>query len=870
MATVLDTLLQWSASRPLWQRDGLRRLVTAGAVEEAQVTAYATACLGEEAGPLEPLVQDHVPASQSDEQPVTVLGIHSAANVNSLAQGEHLSFAESGLTIVYGDNGSGKSGYARILKAVTRTRASERIHNDIFKDPSLIPQATIDFALAGTTHSFDWSPTTVGCAPLSQASFFDRSCSGIYLSRETEVAFRPFGLGLFDELVAVCERVRTDLDRRAQDAGRRTPGLPTLDGTTEAGQFLNGLTGNTSDSKITRECAFGNELQERLDLLAQAETLAQQGTTRAEAQRLQRLASRGERLKDALLAVATSVSSDAQDQLVRLRAAEATASTAARIAREQAMQNVTLNGVGESVWRSFWEAARTYSETIAYPEQSFPVVDGAVCVLCQQPLTPDASVRLTRFETFIRDTTQEAARTAAADFVAARDALNRIVVIDNSLSDVIDDLRNENPALGAAIDEYEEQAEALLSVLKSIGTDNEQGWDTAFPMPPADDLDVVIATLKTRSEELEKTISTEGSAQLAVELAELRARKMLASAVDAVSAERNRLKLVSRITTAKSEASTNAITAKGSELTKATLTEVLIDGFSRETDRLGVERVVLREVGGRRGVLRCRAGFIGAERDVPMPEVLSEGEQTALGMAGFLAEVRTDPSKSALIFDDPVSSLDHERRDKVAKTLVTLASERQTIVFTHDVAFILALKKHAVHDSVEVTERSIERLNKIPGHCDNDHKFSAKLVKERLQELDSDLVSLRSRRDSMSDEEYRDATCKWYRLLRRTWERTIEETLVGGVLTRDDLQVHPTMVRTLILFTAEDNKELQYGYGRATECSESHDESALINSPAPAPDELATDLELLRTWWKRVDGRRNISEEKIYEMTASQ
>jgi hypothetical protein len=55
-----------------------------------------------------------------------------------------------------------------------------------------------------------------------------------------------------------------------------------------------------------------------------------------------------------------------------------------------------------------------------------------------------------------------------------------------------------------------------------------------------------------------------------------------------------------------------------------------------------------------------------------------------------------------------------------------------------------------------------------------------------------------------------------------------------------------------------------------TEGSESHDESALINTPAPAPEELATDLELLRTWSKRVDGRRNFSEEKIYEMTASQ
>jgi energy-coupling factor transporter ATP-binding protein EcfA2 len=801
---------------------------------------------------------------------VTVLGIHSTTNVNSLAPGEHLTFAENGLTIVYGDNGSGKSGYARILKAVTRTRASERVHNDIFKDPSLIPAATIDFAVAGAARSFDWSPATVGSDPLSQASFFDRSCSGIYLSRDTEVAFRPFGLGLFDELVDVCERVRTELDRRATDAGRRTPGLPALDDTTQAGTFLKGLSAATKDADIAGECVFSSESQERLDLLTQAEALARQGTTRAEAQRLQRLASRVERLKESLTTVTASISQHTLETLIKLRDADRTAATAARIAREQAMQDVTLDGVGEAVWRNLWEAARTYSDNVAYPEQSFPVVEDASCVLCQQPLTADASERLTRFEAFVRDTTQEAARTATAAFVAARDALTRIIIIDNSLSDVIDDLRNEDADLGTAIDEYREQAEALLSVLKSIGTDDERAWDSAFPVLPADSLDVVIAALKNRSEELDSTISTEGAAQLAAELAELRARKALSNAVDTVTAERDRLQLVGAITTAKSEASTNAITAKGSELTKATLTEVLIDGFSRETDRLGVERVVLREVGGRRGVLRCRAGFIGAERDVPMPEVLSEGEQTALGMAGFLAEVRTDPSKSALIFDDPVSSLDHERRDKVAKTLVTLASERQTIVFTHDLAFVLALKKHAVHDSVKVTERSIERLNRIPGHCDNDHKFSAKLVRERLQELDGALASLRGGRDSMADSEYRDASSKWYRLLRRTWERAIEENLVGGVLTRDDFQVHPTMVRTLILFTAEDNKELQYGYGRATECSESHDESAAINSPAPTLDEMAGDLESIRTWSKRLTTRQSLSEETIYDMTASQ
>jgi len=50
--------------------------------------------------------------------------IHGAENVNALKAGERLTFDKTGLTVVYGDNGSGKSGYARILNkgAVRLTR----------------------------------------------------------------------------------------------------------------------------------------------------------------------------------------------------------------------------------------------------------------------------------------------------------------------------------------------------------------------------------------------------------------------------------------------------------------------------------------------------------------------------------------------------------------------------------------------------------------------------------------------------------------------------------------------------------------------------------------------------------------------------
>ncbi|MBN0210602.1 hypothetical protein JTL40_33830, partial [Pseudomonas aeruginosa] len=60
-----------------------------------------------------------------------------------------------------------------------------------------------------------------------------------------------------------------------------------------------------------------------------------------------------------------------------------------------------------------FNAARESSTSTAYPEQAFPVTgEGAVCVLCQQELTPEAKDRLERFDRYIRDKAAEAAQLA--------------------------------------------------------------------------------------------------------------------------------------------------------------------------------------------------------------------------------------------------------------------------------------------------------------------------------------------------------------------------------------------------------------------------------------------------------------------------
>jgi energy-coupling factor transporter ATP-binding protein EcfA2 len=852
----------------MWQRDALRRLAQGGGVDDETVAAYATALVDADESALVPLLADQLTAGHGAAPAVLVLAVGRSQNVNRLPEGQSLTFAASGLTIAYGDNGSGKSGYARVLKAVSRTRAEAQVRNDIFREGNLVPTAEITYRCDGPDITFAWRAGSIGPDDLTRVSFFDRSCVDIYLSKDTDVAFRPFGLDLFDSLVSVCDRVRAVLDERAAAVGRRTDGLATLGDSTAAGAFLTHLSAATTDAEIAAACTFDAQQATRLATVGQALASIAQGTAASDADRLHRLAQRAERLRATLESLAAVVSPEHQNTLVQKRDDAASKDAVARLARGETLKTATLEGVGDDPWRALWETARTYS-AFAYPDRPFPVVDEAVCLLCQQPIEDEAAERLKGFEAFVRDTTQVAAETARQALETELHRLDVLVVSDQQTVDLIADLRIDFPETACAIEAYLSEAQEALNTLKLVTRGPGTSKLVNFPVSPSPTLLASIGALQTREAELRTAVSGGDDDAFRSEHAELAARRQLGSAESLVRAERDRLKQVAAIASAKHLTMTNAISEKAADITNDVMTEVLVDRFSRETDRLGLENVVLRTVGGRRGILRYRTGFVGAQQEAPLPEVLSEGEQTALGMAGFLAEVWTDESHSAVIFDDPVTSLDHERRDKVAERLVQLAKERQTIVFTHDVAFVLALKKHAIHNSVNVTERSVERLHERPGHCSEQHKFSAKLVSERVAEMREELARLRAEQSSMTTEQFRDQTGLWYRQLRKTWERAIEEVVVGEILTRGDLQVHPKMVRTLVLFTADDNRELQYGYGRATELSEAHDESAIINSPPPSPEEMASDLDALDMWCKRVGARRNLPEREIYEIAVT-
>jgi hypothetical protein len=108
--------------------------------------------------------------------------------------------------------------------------------------------------------------------------------------------------------------------------------------------------------------------------------------------------------------------------------------------------------------------------------------------------------------------------------------------------------------------------------------------------------------------------------------------------------------------------------------------------FEEECKRLRAPNVTLN-FPGRQGQA-TRRKLVASHRP---SEVLSEGEQKALALADFIAEVTSVPAPSPVVFDDPITSMDYRRIHEVCDRIVALADDHQIIVFTHNIWFAAEL-----------------------------------------------------------------------------------------------------------------------------------------------------------------------------------
>jgi energy-coupling factor transporter ATP-binding protein EcfA2 len=355
--------------------------------------------------------------------------------------------------------------------------------------------------------------------------------------------------------------------------------------------------------------------------------------------------------------------------------------------------------------------------------------------------------------------------------------------------------------------------------------------------------------LREQAVTLDESMDMKDRAEMEKEYAELRARQELFVLKDAALHAVHALGLAATLGQCAAATATTAISRKSTDLTSTMASQEVADALTAELRTLGVHDI---KVAMRPSSARAKTTFklvLETDGGGSPADVLSEGEQRAIALASFLAEVRLGKGSGGIVFDDPVSSLDHLRRERVAKRLALEAQERQVVVFTHDIFFLSTLMTETAVAGVTPMALTLTKTAEGFGVADTSLPFAGAATKDRVGLLRNKQVNcerLRKANDSSYNLHARD----FYSDLRMAWERGVEEVLFNKVVQRFQRGVS-TMGLGKVSVASDDVAPVTAGM---TKCSNytGHDGAPEANILIPEPADMTSDLNDLEAWRRAV------------------
>jgi ABC-type transport system involved in cytochrome c biogenesis ATPase subunit len=871
---IIAEIAKWVSQQPAWISDATRRLFHQGTLTPADITDLASMAKSnsgiEDAERRTPVPLDPatIPQKAPDQPPINITGIRDPKFINAISSPAGIGFAQTGITTVYGYNGAGKSGYGRVLKKACRARQTDQIYPNIFADSDATgpAQATFEWVSGDANEAAVWTDGSAAPESLSRIAVFDSHCARVFLDDQAEVSYVPYGLDILRDLASYLQQVQRQIDAEATGKKFDMARLNGLRGDTQVGKLIAGLK-HTSDFALFQNLAKFTDVEvTEKDLLAKQ---LGEGDPAKAALSARRFATRLQALDNDISLLAEPLSDENVEALEtafrKLTAAEKAATLAASVILDDGK---ALQGTGTEPWELLMRSALKFATETVYPGEEYPgPAADSQCVLCQQPLAEDARVRLKNFAAFLESDSQRQVNEHRNQAKVLYKAMKGVDVnAFPSDATILDELEEPYPELHGAILEFvADLGERRKTVMQMAAEKSLKGLGD-LPESPSIFIMEIATRKRTEANQLDSQMTPDIRAVATKRLAEMNAREKLAELLGTVSEAITSLKLEQAYIEASRACSTTAVTRKMNELYDQTVTAELQATLVEECRALGVRGEILGlDMTGQRGSRLQKLKLAASPKyaRVKPSSVLSEGEQRAVALAAFLAEINVEGDGSGVVFDDPVSSLDQIRKERIASRLVLEAKKRQVIVFTHDLSFAWALREFADGHGVQHEERFVFQVKGSAGNVQDDFPFEAKKLASRVNVLKEHAVAARRVLDTGKDfDGYNDKARQLYRRMRDTWELVVEDLLFNASVKRFKRSIN-TQQLVKVEVNDDDIKEI---FGGMSRCSMfTHEGGAEDPPPLPTPDDLDQDLTALTGAVERMKRRSDDVEKRRKE-----
>jgi energy-coupling factor transporter ATP-binding protein EcfA2 len=680
-----ETLALWANGQDEWVRYIVRQVLstgrplTDGNVDAAHALFRQEKGLDDRSLPAEaPLALES--REEDSELPLAITKLSEVTGVNAIVPGSVIEPHE-GMTVLFGENGTGKTGYSRVFKAVAGSRTADVVLGDI-SAASVEPQsARIEYTLGGEEHGFAWTGEQ-GQPPFTRMSIFDSPSVNFHVDDDLEYVYVPSVLALYNHVISATQAVKALIDRTISDLGTGATALLSRFPRESTIYPLIETLGATTDLAELRDRSDGaGDVDGRIEVLRRSVGALEANTLPAQISERQRHKAALQQAKTASGAMATLDVSSLNGAITRRTELREDYSRF----RMSLFEAADLPAPPDETWEAFVSSGDRYRQHLA----GLDVHDAERCLYCRQSLVGPARELIAKYGDYLSDQISQDIAKVDSEILALSGPIVSLALgdVDALLKEYGE--RQDRPPFCEHLRSLETAARSSAEAIQG-----EAAVDGGLPAAATELLGQIAAALETVEAEL--TLLQEQATNRATalveqrrDLAELTAAAELARSWTTIenqvarAKEADKLRLLGRPFPGISRAVTELAKAASDQLINESFDQL----FAEECEALRAPSLKVEFV-GRRGRAQRRKTLAGNHKP---SKVLSEGEQKVLALADFLAEARLAGITAPIIFDDPVSSLDHRRINEVARRVANLAEHNQVIVFTHDIFFATTL-----------------------------------------------------------------------------------------------------------------------------------------------------------------------------------
>lgn len=711
--------------------------------------------------------------------------LENVEGVNALTENQTIEFSPN-LTIIYGANGSGKSGYVRLLKNVFYSKAPENILPNVHIDNGhKAIDAKFTFKSSNTEIPLGFSDKDN--AEFEQFAVFDGNSVLKHLENRNEFEFRPAGLSFFADYTNAIIRVEQKLNAEIQtkQTGNTADDLSALfDGNSEIKTIVQNLKAETKIDDLKKYTPFSDEdktqkeaIQKQYDDLL----LASKGKEK-EIKSLESIKSLVAQNKQAIEKLnqffTTEVIEEIKTAISDCVSKEATAKT-------EGIENFKtdkIENVGTTEWKNFIVSAEEFAKTqknenVVYPE------NGDNCLLCQQPLSDEAQMLISNYWIFIKSVAEQNAKKAQEKLDKAKvnyENLNfDLFPQDNTLTVwLTEKFSEELEVLKLKLTEQKTLAQNIVSDIQNkIATERtalQINVEQHTTIETAIDASIKLLREDEQSKELEKLLNSKTL---------LEHKEKFNTHFSKFETFVNNQIWIKKAN--KADYAKRKTTDTEKALSNKYFNQKYIDAFNEECQKLNGNFGIDINHTGSAGKSYRQLKLKGKNPNA----VLSEGEQKVIAIADFLAEMQLSEVNKGIIFDDPVTSLDNDRKKQIAERLAFQATLKQVIIFTHDLVFFYHIKNfskkflNGINDSF--AHHSLERESQLCGKV----VANTSPANEGQYHEPTKAESWLAKSKTVNGNERVDCTKAGLSALRTSYEALAIFTILGGTVQRFDPQI---------------------------------------------------------------------------------